>query len=57
MYYLFERSWGNVHKDFKCHAFCLSVLGNKYIVYMSHNNRSILIWAPSTFAAEVAALM
>jgi len=39
MYYLFERSWGNVHKDFKCHALCLSVLGNKYIVYMSHNKR------------------
>ena len=39
MYYLFERSWGNVHKDFECHTLCLSVLGNKYIVYMSHNKR------------------
>ena len=39
MYYLFERSWGNVHKDPKCHALCLSVLGNKYIVHTSHNKR------------------
>ena len=30
MYYRSERLRANVHKDIKCHAFCLSELGNKY---------------------------
>jgi len=30
MYYLSERLRANVHKDFRCHAFYLSELGNKY---------------------------
>ena len=41
MYYLSERLRVNVRKDFRCHAFYLSELGNKYTSQGNSNDNII----------------